>query len=311
MKFQKTLILHLAYPKAGSSYVIENMIKIDQKANIININDDASLLWCFESIRNLTDSKFDISFKKISDLINKKIFKEINFFGYERALNIADNYSNKYRFIIRLMKLLEHTKIQLKVSILIRNQVDIITAQYKEAFFRIIFKKIKYISFQNYINEIINRKNINLIKNLSYYENIKKIEEIIGPQNIFIGLVEELETNSCLLINEIATFSDLKEFNIKAASQDPVNSSTNKKLFELVTKRIIDYISFKKKISIQTFLNFFEIILRGLFLQNYLNNSIKLTNDKNREFIKLFSDSNNKIKELLPKKEMILKKYYL
>ena len=50
MKFQKTLILHFGYPKAGSSYVIENMIKIDQKANIINTNDDASLLWCFESI---------------------------------------------------------------------------------------------------------------------------------------------------------------------------------------------------------------------------------------------------------------------
>ena len=71
---KKSLILHCGYPKAGSTYIIENIIKISINENCINVNNNGELLECFESIRNFSNESFNAQYNKIKKKTSQKSF---------------------------------------------------------------------------------------------------------------------------------------------------------------------------------------------------------------------------------------------
>ena len=94
----------------------------------------------------------------ITKIIKKKFTKNINFFCYERVLNLNIHWNKKIIFLKRLKRIFLNLEYDFKISIFIRNQSDIIISSFKEGFFKIIFNNLKYLSFNNYVNSIVQFK---------------------------------------------------------------------------------------------------------------------------------------------------------
>tara|TARA_B100000579_G_C22737572_1_gene807466 strand:- start:114 stop:1064 length:951 start_codon:yes stop_codon:yes gene_type:complete len=311
MKNKKVLIIHCGYPKAGSSFIIDNMIKISIDNNTINVNNEANLLNCFELIKNLSNKDFNKKNIFITNLISSYIKRDFNFFGYERILNINDDYNNKIRFFNRIKKIAKDINVELKISIFIRNQIDLITSQYKENYLRIIFKNLKFISFRNYISTIINGSNVNLIKNLDFEDNLRRVYQLFPKKNIYIGTLEELSINSDEIFQELLEFCNFTEYDLNSISLEAINSSSNKEILKLIKVRIYDYLFMKKYFTFTTVLNSMELFFRLTFLQSLLNKYVKISESEQREIYDLYRLANQKLmRRFTAKTKNIEKKYF-
>ncbi len=288
-KRKKILILNCGYPKAGSTYVIESAINIAPYVNCININNNANLLECFESILHLKKNEFKNQYKELKLILSQNLIKDINFFGYERSLNITSNSNRKFVFFKRLKKIANDLNLDLKLTIFLRDKLEIIESHYKELYFKLIFKDIKYFFFSIYIKSILNKKEKNLIKNLDYNYNINKICKIIGKKKVLINNFENLKKNKKKTFRELMNFSEIKKFNLNKLTTKSLNSSKNKEFFSLIKLRINDYFFLKKRLSLKTFTNTIEIFLKLIFFQNHLNRVVKINLHSRRELIKLIN----------------------
>ncbi len=288
-KRKKILILNCGYPKAGSTYVIESAINIAPYANCININNNANLLECFESILHLKKNEFKNRYKELKSIVSQNLIKDINFFGYERSLNITSNSNKKFVFFTRLKKIANDLNLDLKLTIFLRDKLEIIESHYKELYFKLIFKDIRYFFFSIYIKSILNKKEKDLIKNLDYNYNVKKICKIIGKKKVLINNFENLKRNKKKTFRKLMNFSEIKKFNLNKLMTKSLNSSKNKEFFSLIKLRINDYFFLKKRLSLTTFTNTIEIFLKLIFFQNYLNRVVKINLHSRRKLIKLLN----------------------
>lgn len=295
IKNKKCLVIHCGYPKAGSSFIIENIIRLSSSNNAINVNNEANLLNCFEMIKNLSEDDFNEKIVFITDTIYSFIFGDTNFFGYERIFNINENYENKFRFFKRIIGITDNINVELKISIFFRNQPDLIASQYKENYFRIIFKNLKYISFQNYISSITNQTNIDLLKNLDFEDNVKRVCPLFPKKNIFLCTLEELLIDPDRIFHELLEFCNFKKNTSNYISIKPVNSSSDKKILNLIGIRIYDYVSFKKKFTISTVINLLELLLKFIFLQNLLNRTAKISKSERKHISEVYYLANKKL----------------
>ena len=237
------IIIHCGYPKAASATIINDMIKINKIYNIVDVNEDPELLHSFEEILNLDDNSYKKKKKILTKIIKKNLKKGINFFCYERVLNINLHWNKKILFFKRLKLIFLNLEYDFKISIFIRNQSDMLISTFKEGFLRIAFKNLKYFSFKNYISSIKKNSNQILFNNLNYYNNLKKI---------------------------ILKYCEMKSFNLNLLSNNKYNDSNDKKFMELIQKRLFEYLINKKKLSFKTFINFIEIFIKMLFLQLFV-----------------------------------------
>ena len=289
---KKILIINCGYPKAGSTYVIENVIRISKDINCINVNHNATLLYFFQSILNYKTTKFNYQYKKLRKILNKSLTHNVNFFGYERSLNISIETKKKFLFFKRLKKITDDLNLDLKLTIFLRDELEMITSHYKESYFKLIFKNITFISFNKFIKSILNKKEKDLIKNLNYKFNIRKLYNIINKKNIFINHFENLKNNEKNTFKLLMDFSNIKKFNINQLTRKPLNSSKNKKFYSLIKLRISDYFFLRKKLSISTISNSIEIFLKLIFFQNYLNRSVTINQKSRSKLTKLFKKNN-------------------
>lgn len=305
------IIIHCGYPKAASATIINDMIKINKIYNIVDVNEDPELLHSFEEILNLDDNSYQEKKKILTKIIKKNLKKGINFFCYERVLNINLHWNKKILFFKRLKLIFLNLEYDFKISIFIRNQSDMLISTFKEGFLRIAFKKLKYFSFKNYISSIKKNSNQILFNNLNYYNNLKKINKIIPRKNIYIGLFEELTINKPVQFTNILKFCEMKSFNLNLLSNNKYNDSNDKKFMELIQKRLFEYLINKKKLSFKTFINFIEIFIKMLFLQKTLNKFTKLDFDQKKKIKQIFKASNKNLKYNFQIKTQIFDKYYL
>lgn len=246
--------------------------------------------------------------KFITNIIQKNLKSKINFFCYERVLNINIPWNKKIIFLKRLKNIFLYLDYDFKISIFIRNQSDIIISTYKEAFLRIIFKNFEYFLFRNYISSLRYEPDKTLINNLNYYKNLKKISKIINRKNIYLGLFEELAINKRSQFIKILKFCEIKTFNLNLLSKNKYNDSNDKKFLKLIKKRLFEYLMNKKKLSLKTFINFIEILIKMLFFQKILN---KLTKLDSIQIKHLFKVSNKNLKKNFQIKTQLFNKYYL
>ena len=311
MKNKKVLIIHCGYPKAGSSFIIDNMINISIDNNVISVSNEANLLNCFKLIKNLSNEDFNKKNIFLANLISSYIKTDFNLFGYEGILNINDEYNNKIRFFNRIKKIAKDINVELKISIFLRNQIDLITSSYKENYLRIIFKNFKFISFRKYIYSIINRSNINLFKNLDFEDNLRRVYQLFPKENIYIGTLEELSINSDKIFQELLEFCNFTEYDLNCISLKPINSSSNKEILKLIKVRIYDYLFMKKYFTLSTVLNSIELLLRQIFLQSLLNKFVTIRKSEQREIYNLYHLSNQKLmRRFTMKTENMEKKYF-
>lgn len=275
-KYKKNLILHFGYPKAASTYIIESIIKISKDANCINVNNHGNLLECFEKILNFNSEKFNKDLNNIKNILNKYLTNDINFFGYERALDITRNPNLKIIFLKRLKKILRDLRINLKLIIFKRDKLEMIESYYKEIYFRIVLKNIENYLFKNYINSILKGKERNLIENLDFNSNIVKIYKLINKRELFIGDINTLKNDKIKVFKSLINFCKIKKFDMDKLPSQHLNESNNKRFFSLIKLRIRDYLFLKKKFNLLTIFNTIEIFLRLIFFQNYLNRSVKI-----------------------------------
>lgn len=293
---KKSLILHCGYPKAGSTYLIENIIKISINQNCINVNNNSELLECFESIRNSSNERFKAQNNKLKHVLLKNLSDKINFFGYERVLNITDNPEKKIRFLKRFKKICKDINLNLKLCIFLRNQLEMIESGYKEDYFRIIFRNYKNYLFKNYVRSILDDNENNLMKNLNFKSNLINIYKIIKKKNVYVQNLENLKNNREIIFKEILNFSEIKNFNINLLLKKPLNSSRNKNFFGLIKLRIKEYFFLKKKLNFYTFVNFMEILFKIIFLQKILDKHVKIDKKSKKKIMNKFNYINKKVK---------------
>lgn len=291
-KYKKILILHFGYPKAASTYIIESMIKISIESNCININNHGNLLECFQKILNFNSKEFNKDFNNIKNILKKNLTNHINFFGYERALNITRNPNLKIIFLKRLKKILKDLRVNLKLVIFKRDKLEMIQSHYKEDYFRLILKNIENYSFNNYIDSILKGKQRNLVENLNYNSNIVEIFKIIDKKNIFIDNSRSLKKNKKKVFKSLLNFCNIKKFDINELPAQNLNDSSNKRYFSLIKLRILDYLFLKKKFSLLTIFNMGEIFLKLIFFQNYLNHSVKIDQKLKLKILKILKKNN-------------------
>lgn len=307
----KKIILHCGYPKAASTTIVNEMIKIVKNYNVVDVNEDPELLNTFEEILNLDENIYKKKKKLLTKIIKKKLINSINFFCYERAFYLNIHWNKKIIFLKRLKRIFLNLEYDFKISIFIRNQSDIVISSFKEGFFRIIFKNLKYLSFNRYVNSIKYSSNQILFNNLNYYDNLKKIKKIIPRKNIYLGLFEEMVINKRAQFINILNFCEIKSFNLNLLSKKKYNDSNDKKFMKLIKKRLFEYSINKKLMSFKTFLNFIEILIKMLFLQSILNKFTKLNVYQKKKLKQIFKDSNNKLKKHFQIKSKLFDKYYI
>ena len=293
---KKSLILHCGYPKAGSTYIIENIIKISINENCINVNNNGELLECFESIRNFSNESFNAQYNKIKKKLLKNLSRKRNFFGYERILNITDKPEKKIRFLKRFKKISKDINLNLKLCIFLRNEIEMIESGYKEDYFRLIFRNYKNYLFKNYVHSILDGNEKNLMNNLNFKSNLNNIYKIVTKKNVYVQNLENLKNNQEIIFKQILNFSGIKNFNINLLSKTPLNSSRDKNLIGLIQLRIKDYLFFKKKINFFTFVNIMEIFLRVIFFQKFLDKSVKINKKSKKKIMYKFNYIIKKLK---------------
>jgi hypothetical protein len=287
-KKKKKLILHVGYPKAASSYLIQNVINIAGASNnCINVNYNYELLKCFDFIRDSKNNEFNQKFEKITKTLAKYLLNDINFFGYERALHITAEINKKKIFFKRLKKISNFLNLDIKLVIILRNKLEMIISSYKEDYFRIILRNIEYFSFEKFLKSIINKKNRTILENIDYKNNINEISKIFSRQKIFIGKFESLIKNKKNFFKSLMKFCLIKKYNLDLLKNEKINNSLNKKFFSLIKLRIFDYFFFKKIITLSTLFNCIEIFLRIIFFQSYLNKLTKINQNFSKKLVNL------------------------
>ena len=273
------------------------MIRVLKNQNIVDVNEKFELLNSFEEILNLDEDSYKKKRKLILKTIQKNLKNGINFFCYERVLNINEPWNKKIIFLKRLKIIFLNLGYNFKISIFIRNQSEILSSAYKQGYLQIIFKNIKYLLFRNYVSSVKNNPDKILLNNLNYFNNLKRISKIVSRENIFLGIFEEFRINKSRQIIKVLKFCGFESFNLDLLSKKKFNDSKNKEFIKLIKKRLYQIVINKRKINFQTFLNFIEIFIKMLFLQKTLNKFVKINTHQEKEIKQIFKISNINLKK--------------
>jgi hypothetical protein len=288
---KKKLIFHCGYPKAASTYIIQNITNIVGKdLNCININYNNELLRCFNFIKNSDTHQFNKKKRHVKITLKKYLTDEINFFTYEKVFHISEKINTKIIFFKRLKKMSNILKINLKILICLRDEIEFIKSSYIEEYFKLILINIKFCNFKNFIDSLIIKRSAFILLNLKYKKIIYTMYKIFNKKNILICKLDELKKNKKKFFKSIMKFSSINNYNLKLLSPEIINKSSDKKLFFLIKLRIIEYLTLKKRFKFSTIINFAQILIRLLFLQKYLLKNTIINKEKRK---KLLSAINN------------------
>lgn len=268
--YKKFLYLYIGYPKSASSYLSKNVKNIFSEINHIDVNYNRVEFNLLYKLFNSNSSDFSRDYKKLETNLDKILTAHKTYLHWEGVLNLLLDYKKKIRFIKRIKKICIKKNIKLKVIISFRNHIDLIISFYKENYARLILKNLRYLSFVNFFNVLF--VNNNYKKNLNYKKLILDLIKVLGKKNLKIILFEDL-TNNPNFFKNLAYFFKIKNYKIGKISNQRINSTTDQNNLKIkILSNFKLYLKNKKKFSIKTIINFFELIIKFIFLAKYLSN---------------------------------------
>ncbi len=225
--------------------------------------------------------------------------KEIHYFGkdlqYTAERPTIENYqsyfSNRglngdasvwYLYSDTIFEELKALGIKPKIVILLRNPTEVAYSLHSQ---NIVDANEDVLSFENALELEEQRKTgKNLPKDVdpprtvfykdtaSYYPRVQKFQDELGPENIWVGLQENLKNNPALFLQELESFLSLSHFeNYDFTKQNENKSVKSKKINHFIKK------AGKSQIAIFRFLIPFKSLRKKLVDKIYFGN-LEVTN---------------------------------
>ncbi|MBD1139694.1 hypothetical protein IDH15_00260 [Pelagibacterales bacterium SAG-MED38] len=258
--FNKIIYIHIGYPKTGTKFLsrkfFSNHPKIKNFGKEYSILDiKPELLLSFNKIMhskkiNLNGKKNIIKVFKNLKLSNNKV----NFISYEgfTQLNL---YIKQEKIFQRLKYFFQQAKINIKIFVTIRSQVEMIPTHFANA--PKLYAQIPLKKFKDYKNQInLNKRNVNqkvkiCFERLKYYKLYNCLVKLFGKNNIKIFLIEDLRENQKYFFKELCSFLKLGDHKIsKVSNANPENVTRRKnneylRINKYVIKKLNNSIIFK------------------------------------------------------------------
>lgn len=228
---KKTLVFHPGFPKTATTYLQQNINRMEEIENLVNLNKNCLLT---RLTLNIFNSNKKISTKKVGLLVNN--IKNLNtnkktlFYSYEGILNpYRYNLENNIRNFFFIIDQLKYD-FNIKILITIREQNEMLNSMYvssydilKEKFrsldnflkHELSIKRInKYLNYNILFNEILKNTKVksdflfyeDLVNNKQKYEN--ELSEILNIKKVFlsdkkINKTEKLNDNYYVIDSKI------------------------------------------------------------------------------------------------------------
>ena len=299
MQIKKKIIIHIGYPKTGTTFLQNKIFNMDKFNYFILKKFD----YIFDSILYDSDQNFKSKKKKISDIFKKFILKnKINIISREGFLGLNTNIKRNFA---RLKELL-NKDVKIIFIMVVRKQINILESFYAEDFINISKKQKEYKFYKNFIfnfcklNISKNDQTYIIRENLKYYKIYQKIKKIFPLSKIIIFDYDDLfhnkkleeKFNKFIFKKKIIKNLNLKFENKGLKTKNERYRNYNSLIIFLKKPKIYDL--FFKNLIPRTIKNYFRILL------NKLSNYDKIyTDNKKKKFIKsLYKKENLKISKL-------------
>ena len=278
----KKIIVHIGYPKTGTTWFQDNFYPYVENYKYFNREE-------FKNLFLLGSNKeiYDYSQKTYNN--SNHILCEEEIINIKSGLSVEDKAK-------RLKLIFDNPKI----IIFIRNQFDILESKYSE-----FLKSGGSLSFEELINHLFK---IGKIRQWNYYNQINIYNDIFGKENVNLFLYEDFNSNN---MKFILNYSKLMEFevNIDVINTSVKNPSINKMLIPVYrkTNAIAKIIDKKRTSYISRTLQFGYKRISNIFRHNKINSDKLLSDETYNKVHNYFEDSNRK---LISELGLDIKKYH-
>jgi hypothetical protein len=216
---EKDTYFHIGYPKAGSTTLQKGLFSSHPDINYCGIytgnerkeaeeeNHERLIrlhkLHYLISIAGKKEYRHDEANKILSEYSSKK--KDV--LSNERVLSVF----NAYRDIERKLLRLKNLKRNVKIIIVIRNQLEILKSQYRDIpYDPEDIERGESVNFERWFKKMDKSEEIEYLESLDYYKMTEKVEDIFEPDKVHVTCLEKSQKEMGLS-EDIASFMNLSE----------------------------------------------------------------------------------------------------
>lgn len=324
MGYTTQFILHIGYPKTGTTTLQNNLFDIHPE--IENIGKPFShpsldvIQQICKEISNTKSNLFEHNFNKhkyaLRKIFNNCTSKKI-VLSHEHLIGYWNKHSNDYYLFKRIYDLFYYTlpkTCQLKILLTIRNQQNLALSSYVEKKFSLFndynLEKFMYEGTNNPYETII-------FKDLFFMDKVKTIEKFFSKERIYILVYEDLKHDLGKFCSNISRIFDIDSSLCYYYLQ---NSHDNKKdmsqgayatkitLPSVILKKLRKHTGLKLYIRHYKIRSFVKKILNYTFFNLGIKqeNNLSLSTEEKREILLTYKENNIK---LLKRYDLDLEKY--
>lgn len=309
----KNLLVHIGYPKCGSTYFQKKLINMIP-GTVLSTSNRNNLL-PVDVLRGLR--KKNISEKEIKNIIQKSCFFKNNISKNKSSKNFMITHEG---IIGRMNTNLDEVSANnikkisknSKILIIIRNQFDLIQSLYT---YKVSRKGTETRGFEEFLNDFL--KNSDIKKKFNFFYTINFYIKLFGQKNVLIIPFEYLKKNEEKFLKDLNKFLNIKyhkKINIMNKKKNNYlnQSLKSKKILNLILimNKIVMYISRKNKLRLgkhkieifrYTYRKFLSFLSEYVFFIYYKK---KLELNKEEIFLKnkikiIYKNSNKNLSKLI------------
>jgi hypothetical protein len=218
----KKLIIHIGYPKTGSSSLQHNVFsnlykdgKIEYLNHLTTKNDgngDYSVYKNYQQILKGTKFKKNEILKELENL--KTIGKNVTVLSSESLSHISVNspYSSSRRSAIenaiKLKNLFNPYFDKIEILMFLRAQYTLIPSQFVQEYKNIRRRNKKIKDLESYINHLFSLDIDDELLNFNYHAMYRAYSDVFGEQNTHILFFEDLKDNLFIIADKLAMLLD-------------------------------------------------------------------------------------------------------
>lgn len=221
---KKTIIIHIGYPKTGSTSLRHFLFPNHKDLNYLGRFDTTiNHLKITELLVKLKDDDFENEISQIIDIAKNINFSEIktNLIADEFIINYSIHYDNDGDFnrtvertIKRAKYIFDKIDVNLKVCFMTRNQSELIPSFYSNTAPE-LGKSMKY-NAEDILHYFKSKQTNNyLLKRfcdgLKFSEMYEKIANIVGKENLKVFIFDKVKYNFKDYINELSRYLKIDE----------------------------------------------------------------------------------------------------
>ncbi len=220
MKQEKTIYLHIGYPKTGTTTLQKYLFPKHSGVKSIQSSGELSFMkdifYCREN--SIKRNKKDIGeelFDRVTNKYNKYIYSSESLTSFSMFFR---NYPYPYLYTLepnsvarKLKTAFLDTKVFDKVKILIsiRRQNDMLKSMYAQVY-NLVFKRFKVTNtFEKFIKYAIENKDNFILDALQYDDVITEYEDLFGKDNVCVLVFEQFKQNKPEYINRLCSFMNI------------------------------------------------------------------------------------------------------